>query len=88
MTVYRAPDADALGRGMRFDHFLIVYHRQSGQTHMLAEPVPEILEALAEGPADAETVADRLDRRFDGVDPEMVAERLGELAALGLIDAA
>ena len=88
MVRYRLPEPGALGTPVRFDHFLIVYHRASGQTHMLAEPVPEILEALAEGPGDAATISHRLATRFDGVEVDQVAAHLAELAELGLVDAA
>jgi PqqD family protein of HPr-rel-A system len=68
----------------------VVYHRRSGITHMVGEPVPQILEALASvGPADAGAVTQHLSKAFD-LDAEdaletVVAARLVELAALGLI---
>ena len=75
-----------------FDAFTILYHRPSGQTHMLAEPAPEILAALAEGPATPALIVDRLARDHgivaDAGSLAVVAERMAELAALGLIDPA
>lgn len=66
----------------------ILYHRRSGTTHMVSEPVPELLEALAAiGPADAAAVAHHLASAFDleeGAEPA-VAARLAELADLGLV---
>lgn len=88
MPVYRAAPASDLAPPVRMDAFLIVYHRPSGQTHMLAEPAPEIIEVLAQGPGDAATISARLASRFDGIDVALIAARLDELAELGLIDAA
>lgn len=88
MTRYRALPPEALAPPVRLDHFLIVYHRPSGQTHMLVEPAPEILAALGAGEADAGEVAARLSAEFDGVDADAVASHLAELAGLGLVDAA
>lgn len=68
----------------------LLYHRRSGITHMVSEPVPQILDALvAIGPADAAAVAAHLGAHFDlaaeeGVEA-VVAARLDELAGLGLI---
>jgi PqqD family protein of HPr-rel-A system len=68
------------------DSLTALYHRRSGITHLIAEPVPQILEALADGPADAEGLLARLAQRF-GVDGDagQLAERLAELEMLGLV---
>ncbi len=71
----------------------LLFHRPSGATHVLLPPSPEILDALADGPADAVTIAERLIARY-GVDVEdasieaVIAARLAELAAAGLVFAA
>lgn len=73
-----------------------IYHIPSGITHLLAEPVPDLLDALADGPAGAwvtaEQLLERVALRFDivGDDPmeapeAVLEERLTELGALGLI---
>ncbi|MDM7956448.1 HPr-rel-A system PqqD family peptide chaperone [Blastomonas sp.] len=73
-----------------------IYHVPSGITHLLAEPVPDLLDALARlGPGKAASAAEVLvavAERFDivGDDPgeapvAVVAERLAELAQLGLV---
>ncbi|MCG6120357.1 MAG: HPr-rel-A system PqqD family peptide chaperone [Blastomonas sp.] len=73
-----------------------IYHVPSGITHLLAEPVPDLLDALAQlGPgrhATAEELLAQVAQRFDivGDDPAesaeaVVAERLAELAQLGLV---
>lgn len=85
---------------LRLDHDLglmsLIYHRRSGITHMVSEPVPQILEALdVLGLADAGALARHLLGSFDvqaddgdGAEAEVarvVAARLDELAMLGLV---
>lgn len=73
-----------------------IYHVESGITHLLAEPVPDLLDVLAALPpgqsATAGEVLAMVARRFDiiGDEPDespesVLAERLAELAALGLV---
>jgi PqqD family protein of HPr-rel-A system len=73
------------------DTLTALYDQASGQTHLLASPLPEILEALDAGPADIAVLTARLAAGFDldGEDVEaVIAARLAELAALGLVTAA
>lgn len=72
------------------DDLVLLYHRPSGQTHMVISPVPEILEALEDGAA--LTVAQlhaRLAARYElgGAAEALpaIAAHLTELAALGLV---
>ena len=84
---YRAPPADAV-LAEPLDAFTAVYHRPSGQTHLLVEPAPEILDAL--GP-DGLTLAElraALAERYDLTGADHLAERLDELIAAGLVSAA
>lgn len=70
------------------DGLTLVFHRPSGLTHMLASPLPEILDALEEVPEPAEALLERLSARYD-LGEEALAEltaHLEELAALGLIE--
>lgn len=71
------------------DTLTALYDRASGQTHLLASPLPEILAALGESAASAQAVADRLSATFDITDggdvTARVEECLDELAALGLV---
>jgi PqqD family protein of HPr-rel-A system len=69
----------------------LIYHRRSGQTHLVVSPVPEILAVFADdGDARSvdETVAD-LSRLYDLGDPAearaAIDAHLEELAALGLV---
>ncbi|MFO1260172.1 MAG: HPr-rel-A system PqqD family peptide chaperone [Sphingomonadaceae bacterium] len=70
------------------DGLTLVFHRPSGLTHMLASPLPEILDALEEEPEPADIVLERLSARYD-LGEDALAEltaHLEELAALGLIE--
>lgn len=92
MPTYAAPDPAHFAPSVALDGFTLVYHRPSGQTHMLAEPAPEILAALAQGDADPSEILRRL-ARDQGLDSEgdaeaVIAARLAELAELGLIHSA
>jgi PqqD family protein of HPr-rel-A system len=65
-----------------------LYHARSGTTHILAPPAPQILAALADGPADAAEIAARLARGFELAAEDAaaaIAARLAELEAAGLV---
>lgn len=72
------------------DSLTALFDRASGQTHLLAAPSPEILAALADAPATAAGLVERLAARFDlsseGDALGVIVARLDELAALGLIE--
>jgi len=66
----------------------LIYHRASGITHVVSEPVPQILEALEAGPAGAAEIVRRLAEahEIDAIDAEAIVEaRLAELEAVGLV---
>lgn len=81
-----AADPPAARIAVPLDAMVAVYHRRSGATHLLAAPAPELLDALAEGPADAVTLIARLSRDFDLVDadPDAITARMEELVLAGL----
>lgn len=80
MTVYRADPPESL-RIVTLDSLTAIYHRRSGQTHVVAEPVPDILAALHQGDAALATLAARL-----GIeDVATLAVRLRELTETGLV---
>ena len=88
-TLYSAEPADA--RIVEpLDMMTLIYQRRSGITHMVGEPVPQILEAMGEDAIDAATLAARLAVSFDlgGQDDAvtLITERLEELAELGLVE--
>jgi PqqD family protein of HPr-rel-A system len=67
----------------------LLYHRASGQTHMVISPVPEILDALGDNPATAAELHMRLEQRFDLGESEQaiaeIEEHLAGLTALGMV---
>ncbi|MBB3981875.1 PqqD family protein of HPr-rel-A system [Sphingobium fontiphilum] len=74
------------------DDIVLLYHRPSGQTHMVVSPVPEILEALcAGGDGDAAAVHDWLAQTHDLGPREQaisaIAAHLADMAAIGLVRA-
>lgn len=83
---YEAPPADGL-RIVPLDTLTAIFHRASGQTHVVASPIPELLDSLSVWPrTEAELLAE-LATRFDlpDGDSEALRARLGELEAVGLI---
>ena len=94
-TAYAALPASALKR-VSLGGLEAIYHLPSGITHLLAEPVPDLLDMLErQGPGRFVTPEELLlliGERFDieADDPAelpqaVLAERLDELAALGLV---
>ena len=70
------------------ESLVAIFHVPSGMTHLLAPPAPEILEALAAGPAAAATILARLSETHEVSGPEaqaVIAARLEELETSGLI---
>ena len=69
-----------------------IFDRRSMQTHIVVSPMPEILTAMGADACNAAMLAVRLAAAFDfdgedDVQP-ILAERLGELAAMGLVERA
>jgi PqqD family protein of HPr-rel-A system len=86
-SVYAA-DLPGTMRMEEVEGLTLLYHRTSGLTHFLAPPAPQILEALALGPASAAQIAARMGETFEieSDDPAAaVAARLAELEAAGLV---
>lgn len=88
---YRAAPAGAL-RIEPLGELTAIFDRRSMQTHLVVSPMPEILDAMGGDECDAATLASRLAATFDLVDDSdvqpILAERLGELAAMGLVERA
>ena len=84
---YRAePAADLIVRPL--EDITLIYHRRSGQTHMVMSPVPEILAVLSREDG-VDGILTLLSRNYDIGDPaealEVIAAHLEEMAALGLV---
>lgn len=86
--VYRAAPAGAL-RVEALGELTAIFDRRSMQTHLVAPPMPELLAAMEGDACTAATLAERLAARFDlegeGDARAIIAERLAELAVLGLV---
>jgi PqqD family protein of HPr-rel-A system len=81
-------DPPAARRIVELDGLIALFHLPSGITHIVAPPAPQILDALARGPATAATLLRRLKRGFDlgeGDTDEALAARLDELERAGLV---
>lgn len=86
-SLYAADPPETM-RVVEVEGLTLLYHRKSGLTHFLAPPAPQILEALASGPASAAQIADRMGESFEieSDDPAAaIAARLAELEAAGLV---
>jgi PqqD family protein of HPr-rel-A system len=85
---YKAEPADLL-LVQPLDTMTLIYQRRSGITHIVAEPVPEILAVMGEESLDAAGIAQRLAAKFEidaGEADAIVQSRLEEMAALGLVE--
>jgi PqqD family protein of HPr-rel-A system len=80
--LYHADAPDAV-RIVTLDSLTAIFHRRSGQTHVVSEPVPEIIHALQEGAADVPSLAARLDVAVH--DHAALTARLDELIVSGLV---
>ena len=69
--------------------FTALYHRRSGQTHIVAEPVPQILAMLGKAPLTIAELEARLaaenDLEAEGDLTAALIDRLSELEAIGLV---
>ena len=76
-------------RIVALDSLTAIFHRASGITHLVESPVPELLDLLRE-PMTADALLERLASAYDMIDPDVtvLAERLAELEAVGLIERA
>ncbi|SBV33242.1 conserved protein of unknown function [uncultured Sphingopyxis sp.] len=88
---YRAAPADAL-HIEPLGELTAIFDRRSIQTHLVVSPVPEILDALGADACTPARLAERLAATFDLGSAEeaqpILAERLSELAAMGLVERA
>lgn len=81
-------DPPSAFRTVELEGLTALFHAPSGTTHILAPPAPQILEALAAGPAEPAEIAARLSAVFDLSTedaPAAMAARLAELEAAGLV---
>ncbi len=74
-------------KAVTLDGLSAIYHRVSGATHVVAEPVPQILDALGNDTLTLSELLAHLGATYDLTDDAEGAliDRLDELAALGLV---
>lgn len=84
-TRWRAPDSAVL-KPVWLDDIAALYHRPSGQTHLLAEPLPQILAVLGNEMLTLSELQSALavQHDMDG-DSAALAARLAELVVSGLL---
>lgn len=73
----------------QLDAMTVIYHRRSGITHIVAEPVPQILASMDAAPMTTAEIAQSITAAFDVNDAEVepvIAARLEEMADLGLVE--
>jgi PqqD family protein of HPr-rel-A system len=86
---YRA-EAAAERKIEPLDQMTLIYQRRSGITHIVTEPVPQMLSAMGDDMLTAAELLTRLSAEFElpsGDDAlAAIAARLEELADLGLVE--
>lgn len=86
---YRAVPSGAL-RVEPLGDLTAIFDRRSMQTHLVVSPLPEMLALMGDTPCNAALLARRLETAFDldveGDARDLIAERLAELAAMGLVE--
>ena len=87
--LYRAAPLDGLILHP-LDRMTLIFQKASGITHIVADPVPAILESMETESVTADEVARRLSNSYDleesGDIVDIVLARLVELCALGLVE--
>lgn len=81
LPLYRAAPPEGL-IAEELEGITALYHRASGQTHLVSEPVPELLAALMD-PLSRDVLLARLG--LEEADREALTARLEELVAAGLV---
>lgn len=87
--LYRAAALDGLIQHP-LDSMILIFQKSSGITHMVADPVPAIMEVMAGDALTAGVIAQRLSASYDLEDSvdavDIVLARLVELCSLGLVE--
>lgn len=88
MTQLFAADPADGHRIVELDGLTALFHRRSGMTHVLAEPAPEIIGALAGQALDLEALALKLGVEVSPDNLAALSARLDELCEAGLVSRA
>lgn len=86
---YKGPHPDDYNI-LALDDLSALFDRRSGQTHLVASPVPELLALMDETPRTINALLTELAKQFELEEGEdhaaSLTARLEELAALGLVE--
>lgn len=88
MTTLFAADPAEQYRIVSLDGLTALYHARSGMTHVLAEPAPEIITALAGRNLDLTSLAAELGVELSDTNSAALDARLDELCEAGLVSRA
>ncbi len=88
MTGFFAADPAEQYKIVSLDGLTALYHARSGMTHVLAEPAPDIISALAGQSLDISSLAEELGVELSDVNSAALAARLDELCEAGLVSRA
>jgi PqqD family protein of HPr-rel-A system len=73
-----------------WDDEVVIYHPESGDTHLLNPAAVEMLQVLEQGPASAKALGEHIASRFnvplDGKLRDQVEETLAGLSRVGLVE--
>lgn len=87
--LYRATAPDGVIQHP-LDSMTLIFQRSSGITHMVADPVPAMLEVMAEDALTADDIVQRLSASYDLEDSadaaDIILARLVELCSLGVVE--
>jgi len=86
-ALFSADPADGF-KIVPLDGLTALYHRRSGMTHVLAEPAPEIIRALAGQTLDVAVLASALGVDWSPDNASALIARLDELCEAGLVSRA
>ncbi|GAA0469795.1 hypothetical protein GCM10009096_08400 [Parasphingorhabdus litoris] len=87
--LYRVTAPDGLIQ-LPLDSMMLIFQKSSGITHMVADPVPAILNVMGDDALSADDIAIRLSASYElegsGDAADIVLARLVELRSLGLVE--
>jgi PqqD family protein of HPr-rel-A system len=85
--IYTADPVDGF-RSAEFEGMTALFHRRSGVTHVVAEPVPEILAVLGGKRLNCAALLEALDVDADEESRAALTARLDEMEEAGLVSRA
>jgi PqqD family protein of HPr-rel-A system len=87
ISIYTADPSEGF-RAVDFEGMTALFHRRSGVTHVVAEPVPEILAVLGGKRLTCDALLEALDVDADEESRAALTARLDEMEEAGLVSRA